>query len=91
MCALSNRIREKPNWWEKVKDQIIVERWRGEALQQAGVDSDEQPSEWNLTPGMVNPSLLCLRPCYTHCNPFRSTTYSRSSMDTQLCATRRLG
>jgi len=51
MCALSNRIREKSNWWEKMKDEAIVERWRGEALQQAG--GDERP-EWKLTPGMVN-------------------------------------
>ena len=34
MCALSNHIREKPNWWEKVKGEVIVEKWRGEALQQ---------------------------------------------------------
>jgi len=51
MCALSNRIREKSNWWEKVKDETIVERWREEALQQAG--DDERP-EWKLTPGMVS-------------------------------------
>ena len=48
MCALSNRIREKPNWWEKMKDLAIVERWREEALQQAGED------DWKLTPGMVD-------------------------------------
>ena len=34
MCALSHHIREKPNWWEKVKDEAIVEKWREEALQQ---------------------------------------------------------
>jgi len=51
MCALSNRIREKSNWWEKVKDETIVERWREEALQQA--EDGEQP-EWKLTPGMVS-------------------------------------
>jgi len=50
MCALSNHIREKPNWWEKVKDEIIVERWRKEALQE---NVDERP-EWRLTSGMVN-------------------------------------
>jgi len=50
MCALSNRIREKSSWWEKVNDETIVERWREEALQQAG--DDERP-EWKLTPGMV--------------------------------------
>lgn len=51
MCALSNRIREKPDWWEKMKDEEIVKRWRKEALRQAG--DDEQPV-WKLTPGMVN-------------------------------------
>jgi hypothetical protein len=51
MCALSNRIREKANWWEKAKDQTIVERWREEALQHAG--DDEEPS-WKITPGMVD-------------------------------------
>ena len=51
MCALSNRIREKPNWWEKMNDEAIAERWRGEALQQG--EDDEQPA-WNLTPGMVS-------------------------------------
>ena len=53
MCALSNRIREKPDWWEKVKDETIVERWREEALQQA--EDHEQPA-WNLTPAMVRPA-----------------------------------
>ena len=57
MCALSHHIREKPNWWEKVKDETIVERWREEALQQAGddEDDDEEP-EWKLTPAMVRPT-----------------------------------
>ncbi|KAF9779870.1 hypothetical protein BJ322DRAFT_1129730 [Thelephora terrestris] len=51
MCALSNRLREKPNWWEKMEDESIVEKWREEALQQAGDDANP---EWKLTPGMVN-------------------------------------
>jgi hypothetical protein len=50
MCALSNRIREKPNWWEKMQDDAIVEKWRDEALQQTG---DDDNPEWELTPGMV--------------------------------------
>ena len=50
MCALSNNIREKPEWWEKKEDETIVEKWREEALQQAG--EDESP-EWKLTPAMV--------------------------------------
>ena len=52
MCALSHRIREKPSWWEKVKDRAVVEEWREEALQEEEED-DEAPS-WNLTPAMVN-------------------------------------
>ena len=54
MCALSNRIREKPDWWEKVKDETIFERWREEALQQA---EDRERPVWNLTPAMVRPAL----------------------------------
>ena len=34
MCALSNAIREKPNWWEKIKDPALVEKWTLEALNQ---------------------------------------------------------
>ena len=32
MCALSNHLREKPNWWEEVNDEVIVEKWKEEAL-----------------------------------------------------------
>ena len=56
MCALSTHIREKPNWWEKVKDEVIVEKWRGEALRQEEED-DEEPS-WKLTPTLVRPRYL---------------------------------
>ena len=34
MCALSNAIREKSNWWEKIKDPALVEKWKQEALDQ---------------------------------------------------------
>ena len=34
MCALSNAIREKPNWWEKINDPTLVEKWKQEALDQ---------------------------------------------------------
>jgi hypothetical protein len=44
MCALSNRIREKPGWWEKMKDKAIVERWRKEALQQGTTANDRRGS-----------------------------------------------
>lgn len=41
MCALSNAIREKPNWWEKVKDPALVEKWKQEAL-------DQQKDEYRI-------------------------------------------
>ena len=50
MCALSNRIREKPNWWEKIKDPALVEKWTQEVL-------DQQKDEYRirqLTRKMVN-------------------------------------
>ena len=52
MCALSNRIREKPKWWDGVKDKAIVEEWREEALQREE-EEDEIPSK-KLTPAMVS-------------------------------------
>jgi len=33
-CALSNAIREKPYWWEKIKEPALVEKWTQEALDQ---------------------------------------------------------
>lgn len=61
MCALSNRIREKPDWWEKIKDETIVGKWREEALEQG---KDEDNPEWSLAPEMVNflPFLELLQP-----------------------------
>lgn len=52
MCALSYRIREKHKWWEKVRDETVVEKWREEALQQEE-RGDLRESEWKLTPAMV--------------------------------------
>ena len=52
MCALSNAIREKPNWWEKIKDPALVEKWKQEAL-------DQQKNEYRirqLTERMVSVS-----------------------------------
>ena len=50
MCALSNVIREKLNWWEKIRDPALVEKWKQEAL-------DQQEGEYRtrqLTKRMVN-------------------------------------
>ena len=41
MCALSNRIREEPNWWEKIKDPAFVKKWSREAL-------DQQKNEFRI-------------------------------------------
>jgi len=85
MCALSNQIRERPNWWEEVKDKAIVERWRKEILQQQG-ESGEAASK-RLTPAMVLKSryLRTISPVLTLIS--RLITCSRSSMDTHLCVT----
>jgi len=34
MCALSNEIWEKPNWWEKIKDSTQVKEWKEVILEQ---------------------------------------------------------
>ena len=47
--TLSNAIREKPNWWEQIKDPALVEKWTREALnQQKG-----ERMIWQLTKRMV--------------------------------------
>ena len=51
MCALSHRIREEPNWWEKVQDKASLKKWKEEALQQEG--TNEAPAR-RLTPVMVS-------------------------------------
>ena len=51
MCAISNHIRERPDWWEEVKDEEVVETWRGEILRHQET-SGELPSR-RLTPAMV--------------------------------------
>ena len=80
MCALSNRIREEPDWWEKMKDEAIAEKWREEALQQG--EDGEQPA-WNLTSGMV--SLVSFgSSCHPQPSISRSSTCSRSSKGMQL-------
>ena len=49
MCALSNTVREKPNWWEKIKDPALVEKWTQEALDQ----QEDEPRFGRLSKGMV--------------------------------------
>ena len=88
MCALSHRIREKPDWWEKMKDKAVVKKWREEALQREE-EIDEALSR-KLTPTMVKSCdrwtttpVLTLIP--------RSIMYSKNSTDMRLCVIRRRG
>jgi len=60
MCALSHCIREKPDWWKKVKDGIFVEKWRREALQREEEEDLREPGR-KLTPTMVSPLLLSMK------------------------------
>ena len=53
MCALSNYIRERPNWWEEVKDKTVVEKWREEVLQQQEESDEATDISRRLTPTMV--------------------------------------
>ncbi|KAJ7051810.1 hypothetical protein C8F01DRAFT_1262595 [Mycena amicta] len=46
MCSLSAHIRQKPHWWDKLRDQAICEKWIQEAKeQQAGLRRWEQLSD----------------------------------------------
>jgi len=56
MCAISSHIRERPNWWEEVKNKAVVETWRREIVQQQEA-SGESPSR-RLTPTMVKTCYL---------------------------------
>ena len=50
MCAMSHAIREKPRWWEKIRDPEIVARWRKEALEQ----QESMPRHRRLSEVMVS-------------------------------------
>ena len=54
MSALSNAIREKPNWWEKIMDPTLVETWKQEALSQ----QENEPRVWQLTEKMVTTTTI---------------------------------
>lgn len=85
MCALSNLIREEPDWWERVKDEAIVERWREEALKQTGDGELEQT--WKLDSGMVRYQLSSCNHCYSPMdNISRSSMCLRNFRGTQICA-----
>jgi len=60
MCALSGHIRERPNWWEEVKDEALVEKWRRDILR-LQEQSNEARSR-RLTLAMVKSSYLGTTP-----------------------------
>jgi len=51
MCTLSNRIRERPNWWEEAKDKNVIAKWRKDILRQQ--ETSGEPTSRRLTPAMV--------------------------------------
>lgn len=51
MCALSSSIRNKAQWYTKMQDPAIRQKWREEALSQAMFPESKQ--EWALTEKMV--------------------------------------
>ena len=87
MCALSNHIREKPDWWEKINDETIVRKWREEASQQAG---DAKKPEWTLTPAMVH-STSHRWNHHPNSDISRSTMYSKNFGGMRTCVTGKLG
>ena len=88
MCALSHLIREKPSWWEIIKDKAIIEGWREEALQRE--EEVDEPPSWKLTPAMVQSYYLRITPPRSYFLISRSTMSLKSSTDTHLCVIQRL-
>ena len=80
MWALSNAIREKPDWWEKVNDNAIMGKWKQEALDQ----QKDLPKARALSEKMVCTLLLDFtaktEESLLH---LRSTTPSQSFLSTQ--------
>jgi len=60
MCAISSHIRERPNWWEEIKEKAVIEKWRGEILLQQ--EASGEPPSRRLTTAMV-------KPCYSNHSP----------------------
>ena len=54
MCAMSHAIREKPRWWEKIKEPEIMARWKKEVLKQ----QEPLPRYRQLTEAMVRVSVM---------------------------------
>lgn len=52
MCAMSNEIREKERWWEKMNDEKILRKWREEVKTH---EEAEENAKWKLTDKMVRP------------------------------------
>jgi hypothetical protein len=59
MSALSSTIREKPEWWAKMKDPGITPRWRAEVLEQQ--EQEDTPLNKKMDEQMVGCiSIICL-------------------------------
>ena len=86
MCALSNAIREKPNWWEKIEDPALVEKWVQETLYRQGT---QYPIR-QLTEKMVTRYKQFLEWCGINL-VCRSTMCSKSCMATRPSETLILG
>ena len=91
MCELSHRIREKPNWWESIKDKAVVEEWREEALQRK--EEDDEVASGKLTPTMVKSRShyhCTAPPCPHFALISRLIMCSKNSTDMHLCVIQRL-
>ena len=64
MCAISNRIRERPNWWDEVKDKAVTEKRKKELLQQ---EKGNDPRYRNTK--MVKPRYLRITPPVPYFDP----------------------
>ena len=58
MCALSHHIREQRKWWERVKGEAAMEKWRGDLLKTEGASSASK----RLTATMVKFWYVCTPP-----------------------------
>lgn len=50
MCAISNEIREKDRWWEKVNDETIRVKWKEDVKEHEAAETNVK---WRLTEKMV--------------------------------------
>jgi len=68
MCAVSHVIRERPNWWEEMKNKAVTEKWKKEILQQQKANGTTDPSR-KVTTTMVKPRHPWITPPVLYLNP----------------------